>query len=50
MTEELQAHPEYSIVTAGHSLGGALASLAAISLKSNFPNRYFLRSADEQPE
>jgi len=27
----------YSLRTAGHSLGGALSSLAAVSLKSNFP-------------
>jgi len=28
----------YSLRTAGHSLGAALSSLAAVSLKSNFPN------------
>ncbi|KAF8590402.1 alpha/beta-hydrolase [Ramaria rubella] len=27
----------YSLRTAGHSLGGALSSIAAVSLKSNFP-------------
>ncbi|KAF9529909.1 alpha/beta-hydrolase [Crepidotus variabilis] len=35
---QLAAHPDYSIVTSGHSLGGALSSLAAASLKANFPN------------
>jgi len=33
---ELAAKPEYSIVAVGHSLGGAVASLAAISLRQNF--------------
>ncbi|PPQ92070.1 hypothetical protein CVT25_007318 [Psilocybe cyanescens] len=35
---ELANHPGYSIVTTGHSLGGALSSLAAITLKANLPN------------
>lgn len=35
---QLAAHPGYAIVTSGHSLGGALSSLAAISLASNFPS------------
>ncbi|KAF8578195.1 alpha/beta-hydrolase [Ramaria rubella] len=34
---QLQAHPGYSLVSTGHSLGGALASLAAMSFKANFP-------------
>ncbi|KAH8827784.1 Alpha/Beta hydrolase protein [Flagelloscypha sp. PMI_526] len=33
----LEKHPEYELVTTGHSLGGALSTLAAISLKHNFP-------------
>ncbi|EPQ56301.1 alpha/beta-hydrolase [Gloeophyllum trabeum ATCC 11539] len=36
--DQLAAHPGYTIVTSGHSLGGALSSLAAVSMKSNFPN------------
>jgi Lipase (class 3) len=28
---------DYSLVTTGHSLGGALASIAAMSLKAHFP-------------
>ncbi|GJJ14211.1 hypothetical protein Clacol_008473 [Clathrus columnatus] len=28
----------YSLVTTGHSLGGALSSIAAVSLKFNFPD------------
>ncbi|KAH9479234.1 putative feruloyl esterase A [Psilocybe cubensis] len=36
---ELSAHPGYSLVSTGHSLGGALSSLAGISLQQNFPNR-----------
>ncbi|KAH9167547.1 alpha/beta-hydrolase [Lactarius sanguifluus] len=35
--EQLEAFPGYGVVLAGHSLGGALASLAALSVKSNFP-------------
>ncbi|KIJ52461.1 hypothetical protein M422DRAFT_243247 [Sphaerobolus stellatus SS14] len=35
---QLQAHPGYNLVTSGHSLGGALSSLAAVSLKNNFPS------------
>lgn len=27
----------YGLVTSGHSLGGALASVAAMTLKANFP-------------
>jgi hypothetical protein len=34
---QLAAHPGYSLVSTGHSLGGALSSLAGISLKQNFP-------------
>ncbi|KAF8059839.1 alpha/beta-hydrolase [Lyophyllum atratum] len=36
--QELASHPGYTIVTTGHSLGGALSSLAGITLKQNFPN------------
>jgi len=31
-------HPGFSIATTGHSLGGALSSMAAVALKHNFPN------------
>ncbi|KAJ2915418.1 hypothetical protein MD484_g5007, partial [Candolleomyces efflorescens] len=34
---QLVEYPGYTIVVTGHSLGGALASLAGISLKRNFP-------------
>ncbi|RXW19365.1 hypothetical protein EST38_g6488 [Candolleomyces aberdarensis] len=33
-------YPDYSFVTTGHSLGGAVALLAALSLKGTFPSRY----------
>ncbi|KIJ55296.1 hypothetical protein M422DRAFT_41300 [Sphaerobolus stellatus SS14] len=35
---QLASYPNYKIVTSGHSLGGALSSLAAVSLKGNFPS------------
>ncbi|KAJ7025698.1 alpha/beta-hydrolase [Mycena alexandri] len=38
VTAELVAHPGYSIVATGHSLGGAMASLAGITLQTVFPN------------
>ncbi len=34
---QLRSHPRYSLVSTGHSLGGALASLGGLSLASNFP-------------
>ncbi|KAG5641518.1 hypothetical protein DXG03_004823 [Asterophora parasitica] len=37
---ELTAHPGYTIVTSGHSLGGALSSVAGIALRENFPKVY----------
>ncbi|KAF9048791.1 alpha/beta-hydrolase [Panaeolus papilionaceus] len=33
---QLASHPDYEVVTVGHSLGGSLATLAAVALKSNF--------------
>ncbi|KAF7300115.1 Alpha/beta-hydrolase [Mycena kentingensis (nom. inval.)] len=35
---EHAAHPDYAIVTTGHSLGGALAALAAISITLTYPS------------
>ncbi|KDQ61506.1 hypothetical protein JAAARDRAFT_150249 [Jaapia argillacea MUCL 33604] len=35
---QLKSYPKYTIVTTGHSLGGALSSLAAVTLKANFPS------------
>ena len=37
VASELKAHPTYSLVSTGHSLGAALASLGGISLAANFP-------------
>jgi len=34
---QVACHPDYSIVTMGHSLGGSLALLAAITLRQTFP-------------
>ncbi|THH15224.1 hypothetical protein EW146_g5209 [Bondarzewia mesenterica] len=35
---QLSLYPDYTLVTSGHSLGGGLSSLAAITLKQNIPN------------
>ncbi|KAH6918977.1 Alpha/Beta hydrolase protein [Coprinopsis sp. MPI-PUGE-AT-0042] len=37
VASQLRANPKYTIVTSGHGLGGALATLAGISLRENFP-------------
>jgi predicted lipase len=34
--KELANHPTYSVVTTGHSLGGSLAVLGAVTLQQNF--------------
>ena len=34
--KELANHPTYSVVTTGHSLGGSLAILGAVTLQQNF--------------
>jgi len=39
ISTELSTWKDYSLVVSGHSLGGALASLAAVSLKRRFPNQ-----------
>ena len=38
VSEQVAAYPSYALISTGHSLGGALASLGGVSLKSNFPN------------
>ncbi|KAJ7842687.1 Alpha/Beta hydrolase protein, partial [Mycena leptocephala] len=35
---EFKSFPTYRIVVTGHSLGGAIASIAALSLKTEFPH------------
>ncbi|RDB25660.1 putative feruloyl esterase A [Hypsizygus marmoreus] len=39
VSQQIKSHPGFSIVTTGHSLGGALSTLAAVSLRSNFPDK-----------
>ncbi|KIJ18505.1 hypothetical protein PAXINDRAFT_70939 [Paxillus involutus ATCC 200175] len=36
---QLQAHPSYTIVVCGHSLGGAIASIASIAINYTFPGK-----------
>ncbi|KAI0058113.1 alpha/beta-hydrolase [Artomyces pyxidatus] len=36
--EELDVYPDYSVVAVGHSMGGALASIASLSLKYHIPS------------
>jgi len=38
VTQQLSKHVGYALATTGHSLGGALATLAAVYLQQNFPN------------
>lgn len=40
MRLELAKHPDFSIVTTGHSLGGSIALLAAVALQQLFAERY----------
>jgi predicted lipase len=35
---QVAAYPSYQIVVVGHSLGGAVASIAALSIKAAVPN------------
>ncbi|OCB91944.1 alpha/beta-hydrolase [Sanghuangporus baumii] len=37
IASELQAHPDYTLISTGHSLGASLACLCGLSLASNFP-------------
>ncbi|TFY71631.1 hypothetical protein EVG20_g1384 [Dentipellis fragilis] len=36
--EQLESYPNYTVVATGHSLGGAIASLASVSLRVHFPS------------
>ena len=38
VSDQLSANPSYSLVSVGHSLGGALSSLGGVSLAANFPD------------
>lgn len=40
VAQQVASYPDYSIVTLGHSLGGSLALLAAITLRQTFHDRY----------
>ncbi|KAF9227109.1 alpha/beta-hydrolase [Gyrodon lividus] len=39
LEHQLQAHPSYTIIVCGHSLGGAIASIASIAINHTFPGR-----------
>ena len=36
--DQLALYPSYTLISLGHSLGGALASLGGVSLAANFPD------------
>ena len=38
VSSQLSSYPSYTLVSLGHSLGGALASLGGVSLAANFPD------------
>ncbi|KAL5494550.1 hypothetical protein ACEPAI_11 [Sanghuangporus weigelae] len=38
VSSQLDAHGDYALVSTGHSLGGALASIGGVSLAANFPD------------
>lgn len=38
VSNQVSTYPSYSLVSTGHSLGGALASLGGVSLAANFPS------------
>ena len=38
ISDQIAKYPDYSLISTGHSLGGALASIAGVSLASNFPD------------
>lgn len=46
---QLAAHPGYTLISVGHSLGGALSSLGGLSLKSNFPTANVIMYTFGQP-
>lgn len=49
VSAQLAAHPSYTLVSVGHSLGAALASLGGVSLASNFPGKPLLVYTFGQP-
>ncbi|TDL16356.1 alpha/beta-hydrolase [Rickenella mellea] len=49
VTDQLASHPSYTLVSTGHSLGGALASIGAVSLKQNFPSSFVRMFTYGQP-
>jgi len=47
--DQLLAFPNHTVVISGHSMGGALASIAALSVKSNLPSAAVLLFTYGQP-
>ncbi|KAH7928960.1 alpha/beta-hydrolase [Leucogyrophana mollusca] len=53
MDSLLKEHPDYTVVCTGHSLGGSIASIGAISVKGSFPDaaiRLFTFGRDMHPQ
>lgn len=50
LNSELQHTPEFSILVTGHNVGGSLAVLAALSIKSTFASKQILCVTQGQPK
>ena len=49
VAQQLNQHPSYTLISTGHSLGSALASLGAVSLAANFPGHHLKLYTFGQP-
>ncbi|KAA1471862.1 alpha/beta-hydrolase [Dentipellis sp. KUC8613] len=47
--DQLESYPNYTVVVTGHSLGGAIASLASVSFRVHFPSAHIRLFTFGQP-